>query len=318
MPFKFNIFTGKLDNIKADADIDHTKIANIGTKTHTQIDTHIADASDPHGTTLTQTNLDVTGLVGIGVSGLSGTDLYIKRSSSDTTQGHYNIFTELTQSVATAQLIISGATTAKTTHSTGLSSTIYGYLGGTTVAGNGDVLLAYGVYAQTTASDGVTANVTYMIGCNTYVDAQDATVTYGISSYNAAPVVDTGSITDAIAIYAEKPSSGTNNWSGMFEGDVQINSDNKLLLEGALGVKGDTYLVYDSVGTTMDFFVNNVETFNMSSTQVEFLKTVNMSNITGDVFKFPADATDPTAGGGAAAGRIPVNIGGVTKYLAYY
>jgi len=36
------------------------------------------------------------------------------------------------------------------------------------------------------------------------------------------------------------------------------------------------------------------------------------------VFELPADATDPTAGGGAAAGRIPVKIGGATKYLAYY
>ena len=36
------------------------------------------------------------------------------------------------------------------------------------------------------------------------------------------------------------------------------------------------------------------------------------------VFELPADATDPTGGGGAAAGRIPVTIGGATKYLAYY
>jgi len=43
---------------------------------------------------------------------------------------------------------------------------------------------------------------------------------------------------------------------------------------------------------------------------------------TGDgssrVFEFSADATDPTGGGGAATGRIPVLIGGVTRYLAYY
>ena len=36
------------------------------------------------------------------------------------------------------------------------------------------------------------------------------------------------------------------------------------------------------------------------------------------VLELPADATDPTGGGGAAAGRIPVKIGGATKYLAYY
>ena len=36
------------------------------------------------------------------------------------------------------------------------------------------------------------------------------------------------------------------------------------------------------------------------------------------MFQFPADATDPTSGGGAATGRIPVSIGGATRYLAYY
>ena len=36
------------------------------------------------------------------------------------------------------------------------------------------------------------------------------------------------------------------------------------------------------------------------------------------VFELPADATDPTSGGGAAVGQIPVKIGGVTKHIAYY
>jgi hypothetical protein len=36
------------------------------------------------------------------------------------------------------------------------------------------------------------------------------------------------------------------------------------------------------------------------------------------VFAFPTDATDPTAGGGAATGRIPCLINGALRYLAYY
>lgn len=35
-------------------------------------------------------------------------------------------------------------------------------------------------------------------------------------------------------------------------------------------------------------------------------------------FTFAINATDPTGGGGAATGRIPVMIGGATRYLAYY
>ncbi|KKK75394.1 hypothetical protein LCGC14_2874150, partial [marine sediment metagenome] len=36
------------------------------------------------------------------------------------------------------------------------------------------------------------------------------------------------------------------------------------------------------------------------------------------VFKFVADANDPTGGGGAATGRIAIDIGGSTVYLPYY
>ncbi len=46
-----------------------------------------------------------------------------------------------------------------------------------------------------------------------------------------------------------------------------------------------------------------------------------LSRFDGDgthVFELPANATDPTGGGGAAAGRIPVTVGGATKYIAYY
>jgi len=43
------------------ATIDHVNLSNKGTNTQTQIDSHIGDASDPHGTTLTQQYLIVSG-----------------------------------------------------------------------------------------------------------------------------------------------------------------------------------------------------------------------------------------------------------------
>ena len=55
----FTIASGAV-SIK-DSGIDHTGIANIGTNSHAVIDTHIADSSDPHGVTLTQTNITSSG-----------------------------------------------------------------------------------------------------------------------------------------------------------------------------------------------------------------------------------------------------------------
>ena len=52
-------------------------------------------------------------------------------------------------------------------------------------------------------------------------------------------------------------------------------------------------------------------------TAIRIVSTAD-ADTTPYVFELPADATDPTAGGGAATGRIPVYIGGATRYLAYY
>ena len=36
------------------------------------------------------------------------------------------------------------------------------------------------------------------------------------------------------------------------------------------------------------------------------------------LLEVPSDNTDPTSGGGAATGRIPISIGGATRYIPYY
>jgi len=45
---------------------------------------------------------------------------------------------------------------------------------------------------------------------------------------------------------------------------------------------------------------------------------IDLASLTGRVFKMPTDNTDPTAGGGAATGRIPIDVGGNLKYIPYY
>ena len=82
-----------------------------------------------------------------------------------------------------------------------------------------------------------------------------------------------------------------------------------LALTGGAGATTDAATV--SIGGAPSGATNNYA----------FLVDAGLSRFDGDgtdVFELPADATDPTSGGGAATGRIPVKIGGSTVYLPYY
>ncbi|HMV01715.1 MAG TPA: hypothetical protein PLJ37_01185 [Chitinophagales bacterium] len=43
-----------------------------------------------------------------------------------------------------------------------------------------------------------------------------------------------------------------------------------------------------------------------------------LANANGRAFQVPTNNTDPTGGGGAAVGRIPIDVNGTLRYLAYY
>jgi len=98
-----------------------------------------------------------------------------------------------------------------------------------------------------------------LAGLQGQVAANTGVLTYAIAGYFPAPTKTTGSIADSISVFAGNPTSGTRNYAILSLGDVIIASNKKLILEGTLGAIGDTYLVYDSAGTTMDFFVDGNE-----------------------------------------------------------
>ena len=58
------------------------------------------------------------------------------------------------------------------------------------------------------------------------------------------------------------------------------------------------------------------DTIKVQSTKMDVNTRLDANGDGTHVFGLPTDATDPTGGG--VVGRIPVQIGGVTRYLAYY
>ena len=146
-----------------------------------------------------------------------------------------------------------------------------GYFGGCKPNSNSAITLGYGVYGVTEIQNTKTAALTVAAGVVGGIDIEDGSTTYGISLYGLGPAVDTGTLTNAMTCYLAAATGGSTTWGLMSEDDVQVNSGKKLLLEGALGTKGDTYFVYDAAGGTIDCFVNNTEMFNVSSTASTFL-----------------------------------------------
>lgn len=84
MALEINPTTGKLDLVLSQDEIDHTNLLNIGVNSHTQIDSHISNLSNPHGVTYTQVGAiqDAVDIVndthidwGVGVNQVSADDV---------------------------------------------------------------------------------------------------------------------------------------------------------------------------------------------------------------------------------------------------
>ena len=82
-----------------EANINHQNISGAGTNTHAQIDSHIADTSDPHGTTLSQTNITLAGTFKILENGASPALYGIFDVADLTTTDKMYTFPDLTGSV---------------------------------------------------------------------------------------------------------------------------------------------------------------------------------------------------------------------------
>lgn len=74
----------------------------------------------------------------------------------------------------------------------------------------------------------------------------------------------TGTVTRGKTLYLEEPYAGPDGgviltkWALQSDGDIQINSDKKLILEGTATTKGDTYIIYNSTSGHIEFYLNGV------------------------------------------------------------
>jgi len=121
-----------------------------------------------------------------------------------------------------------------------------------------------------------------------------------------------GTYTDAADFVAEDISTGTGGTITRAYGFLARNHTN------AGGTLGTAYGLYVEAQTAA---TNNYGIYIAGGGTYAIWSDAGLNRFDGDgtdVFELPADATDPTGGGAAADGRIPVSIGGVTKYIAYY
>ena len=106
--------------------------------------------------------------------------------------------------------------------------------------------------------------------------------------------------------------------TNMYANQSRLESSSSLgSITNAFGVAIDAFWNGPKPGTVKAIRLENVGAVGVST--AIGLSIAAQSGATNNyVFELPADATDPTGGGGAATGRIPCLIGGATRYLAYY
>jgi len=144
----------------------------------------------------------------------------------------------------------------------GATESIYevrGCYGSAQVATNGTITNLIGMLGWIFVADGYTPTITNAYGVRVGKGRIfDATLTnyYGIQVLDSA--VDTGAVTRTYGLYVKEQTMASTNWCALFEGDVQICSDKKLILEGSGTVKGDTYIVFNSAQNRIEFYLNGV------------------------------------------------------------
>lgn len=280
--------------------------------------TNILRISTTDGSLICNGTGEFVGNLGVNVGPISGSSIYSSRSSSDDTGPQHGLEAILTMTVASAQDISAGQTVVYSEHSSGTIAEMKGYYGGAVVNSGSAVSGAYGLFGAAFGGASQTASVTVLSGVVSYVDAEDLSVTYGIGFYGQAPVVNGGSMSNAMTLYCAEPTGGSNNWSALFDGDIQVNSEKKLVLEGALGTKGDSYLTFDSTNNWIEIWAQNHESLRIDAAGIDVNGPIRFQELSADPTT-PAEGeavmwmSDGTGSGDDGDIMIKIQAGATTK-----
>ncbi|MCP4988362.1 MAG: hypothetical protein GY928_20620 [Colwellia sp.] len=211
---------------------------------------------------------EFVGTLGVGAGPIAASTIYANRTSSDGVNAQQGLEAVLYQSVASAAPISGGQTVAYSNHSSGTISALQGYFGGAVVNSNSTVSAGIGIIGSAIGSSGNTAAVTILAGIQSLVSVEALSATFAIGFYSPAFTIAAGSATYAMGLYCPEQTIGAVNWSAVFDGDVQINSDKNFYLEGSLGTKGDSYLTFDSTNNWIELWAQNHESLRITSTGI--------------------------------------------------
>lgn len=210
-----------------------------------------------------------------------------------------------------AALSISITSILDTRHTLGTIALGIGYFGGFIGNSDGDITQGEGVRGNARINSSWTPNVTLLVGVGGSIDAEDATVLGAASIRGEEPEVDAGSIGAS--------------WAGYFEGDVGLASDKKLVLEGNIVTKGNSYLMYNSATTDIDLFVNGVKVITWDNDLIDAHVDLHFDNAKFLVFDkasgngIKVDTVTPTFGWRDLLGdQFAKNTGGTKPTLVTY
>ena len=208
--------------------------------------------------------INPTGQLGLGTTATTNYSLYIANNDNVTTPNNFAGIYSWVRSRRTTSWAFTALSFEANVWNTGLMmpTGINGVAQSTKTGGS---TLASVTGANIVARQNSVVKTTELIGGKFKIDVRkSADVTTAIAVHaNWYEYAFTGTITYAKGIKVDEPSTAggtiTNVWSIQSDGDVQINSDKKLILEGTSTVKGDTYIMYDSANVQMEFVVSGTD-----------------------------------------------------------